>query len=144
MKGLVNVLRLEFIGASHDVGLAFLRVALGVHMLISHGWGKLMMFKQLADKFPDPLGIGSTPSLILAIIGEVVCSALLCAGLFTRLAALGSATTMAVAFFFVHKGQLSGANSGELAMLFLFGYVAIFLAGPDRYSADAKMGGKTG
>ena len=47
-------------------------------------------------------------------------------GAFTRLAALGGAVTMAVAFFLVHGGKL-GKDSGEMVFLYLVGFVATFL-----------------
>lgn len=40
----------------------------------------------MALAFPDPLGVGSEISLILAIFGEVFCSVLLIFGLLIRLA----------------------------------------------------------
>ena len=118
-----------------------LRIALGVQMLIGHGWGKLMSFSEKAATFPDPLGVGHSTSMALAIFGEVVCMALLIAGAFTRLAALGGAVTMAVAFVLVHGGKLTGANSGEMAFLYLVGFVAIFIAGGGCFAVDAKLSG---
>jgi putative oxidoreductase len=49
---------------------------------------------------------------------------------------------MAVAFVCVHKGTLTGEHSGELAFLYLMGYVVLFLAGPGRASADKILFGK--
>ena len=69
----------------------------------------------MAGKFPDPLGVGSTTSLALAVFAEVVCSVLLAFGLFTRLAAAVLAINMATAFLMVHKLALTGPGSGELA-----------------------------
>ena len=51
-----------------------LRVLFGV-LLMVHGIGKIMDFDTLSQTFPDPLGIGSRQSLMLAIFGEAVCSA---------------------------------------------------------------------
>ena len=111
-------------------------------MLIAHGWPKLMSFSKQAAAFPDPLGVGHTTSLALAVFGEVVCMSLLIVGAFTRLAALGGAVTMAVAFFLVHGGKL-GKDSGEMAFLYLVGFVAIFLTGPGLFALDTKLGGRT-
>ncbi len=72
----------------------------------------------------------------LAIFAEVVCSTLLIAGLFTRLAALILAITMATAFFFVHKSALVGPQSGELAMVYLVAYVTLLFTGPGKFSVD--------
>ncbi len=44
-------------------------------LLMSHGLQKWAGFAQMADVFPDPLGVGSRFSLMLAIFGgELVCS----------------------------------------------------------------------
>jgi putative oxidoreductase len=96
----------------------------------------------MAGKFPDPFGIGSTPSLALAVVGEVVCTALIVLGLFTRIAALGSGITMATAFWYAHGGRLTGTGNGELPFVFLGVFVALFIAGAGKYSLDAKLGAK--
>jgi putative oxidoreductase len=139
MSLIARQFRPESVPAQVDLGILILRVALGVQMLVGHGWGKLMAFSEKASEFPDPLGVGNTTSAALAIAGEVGCSALLCLGLLTRLGALGSAITMAVAFFLVHEGRLSGEGNGEMAFLYLVGYVTILLAGPGRFSLDAVL-----
>lgn len=75
------------------------------------------------------------------MFAEVVCSILLVLGLFTRFAALNLIATMSVAFYFVHKASLErGPNSGELAFIYLAGFVALLLAGGGRFSLDAKIG----
>jgi putative oxidoreductase len=141
MKKLASILRLDFVPSSTDAALLVLRLWLGLSLFLLHGWGKLSTFQQMSGKFPDPLGVGHRNSLTLAIIGEVVCPILMVLGLFTRTAALGSAITMSVAFFFVHKGSLkAGPGSGELAYLYLAGFVTLFLAGAGKFALDGKGG----
>lgn len=139
MSAIPKLLRLEFIPTSVDLAVLVLRTALGVQMLMGHGWGKLATFSERAATFPDPLHIGHSTSLALAIVGEVGCSVLICLGLLTRFAAVGSAITMAVAFFLVHHAHLTGENNGEMSFLYMIGYIAILLIGPGRYSLDAKL-----
>lgn len=121
---------------SANFALLILRLWIGVEMMVLHGIDKLMNFTTASPDFPDPLGIGHTASLALAVFAEVFASMLLILGLFTRFAALVLITDMTVAFVYVHKGALSGEHSGELAFLYLLTYVVIFLAGPGRVSAD--------
>lgn len=142
MKSLMRFLQLNFIPHSTDFALLILRVWLGASLLALHGWGKLTGFSAMAPKFADPLGLGPTVSLGLAVFGEVVCAALLVLGLFTRFAALSLIIVMGVAFFVVHGRALSGPGSGELAYLYLAGFVAVFLAGGGDYSVDRKIGAK--
>jgi putative oxidoreductase len=142
MKKLASILRLDFVPSSVDLGLLVLRLWLGLSLLILHGWGKLSGFQQMASKFPDPLNIGNRNSLILALVGEVLCSTLLAIGLFTRFAALGAAITMSVAFFLVHKASFKpGPGSGELAYVYLCGFVVLFLAGAGKFSVDGRSSG---
>ena len=143
MNFFIRRLQLDLVPTSTSLAILLLRVALGTQMLLGHGWGKLMTFSEQAATFPDPLGVGHTTSMALAVFGEVVCMSLLVVGAFTRLAALGGAVTMAGAFFLVHGGKLRGANSGEMAFLYLVGFVAIFLTGPGRFALDTKLGGRT-
>lgn len=144
MKALRKFLNLEFLPQSTDLGLLVLRAVLGLTMLFNHGLGKALEYSSLKSKFGDPLGIGSQASLSLAVFGEVVCAALLVLGLWTRFAAAGLAVTMGVAFALVHDLRLKpGGNSGELAFIYLAGFVAILLAGPGRYALDGKGGSKS-
>lgn len=119
-----------------DSGLFILRVWLGFSMIALHGWGKFADYSVMSGKFPDPLGVGSALSLQLAIFAEVVCAVFLILGLASRFSSAILAFTMAVAFFAVHGGALSGERSGELAFIYLAGFVALFLAGPGRFSID--------
>ena len=138
----MKFLHLNFLPRSADLALLILRLWHGAMLLLLHGWGKATGFSSLAEKFADPFGIGKTPSLVLAIFGEVVCTVLLVLGLYTRVAALGAGATMATAFWFAHGGRLTGQGNGELAFLFLGVFLALFFAGAGRYSLDAKLGAK--
>ena len=137
-----NLLLINFIPRSPDLGLLVLRVWLGASMLLLHGMMKIKNFSDFSEKFADPFGLGPKTSLILAIFAEVVCSALLIFGLLTRFAAIANIVTMAVAFFIAHKAVLSGPKSGELAFIYLAGYVVLLFAGAGCFSIDAKLGGK--
>lgn len=143
MNFFIRRLQFDLVPTSTNCAILLLRVALGTQMLLGHGWGKLMSFSEKAATFPDPLGVGHTTSMALAVFGEVVCMGLLIVGAFTRLAALSGAVTMAVAFFLVHGGKLSGTNSGEMAFLYLVGFIAIFLTGPGLFALDTRLGGRT-
>jgi putative oxidoreductase len=132
-----------FLPQSPDLGLLVLRFWLGGTLLIVHGLDKLHKFSHLAAKFPDPLHIGSKYSLMLAIFAEAICSVFLIIGLFTRFAALCCIILLAVAFFMVHHAALgTTTGSGELAFIYLAGYVALFLAGGGRFSVDAGLSGR--
>ncbi len=135
-----KLLNLSSIPTNSDLGLLILRLGFGIGMLALHGLSKLQGYGEMMTKFPDPLGIGSQASLTLAVFAEFVCAGLLAVGLFTRFAALNLAITMSVAFFLVHKAALSGEGSGEMALVYLLGYVTLFFTGAGRFSLDKALG----
>ena len=118
----------------NDLALLVLRVGFGGFML-THGIPKINMLSNPSD-FSDPLGVGGLTSLILTLIGEVVAPILIIIGFKTKLAAIPAAITMAVAGFVVHAADPLGKK--EHALLYLIAFVAIFLAGPGKYSIDRK------
>lgn len=118
-----------------DIGLAVLRILPSI-FLLTHGWGKFNNLISGNFEFPDPIGIGSSPSLSLAVIGEFVCPILIILGLKTRWAAIPSAITMFVAAFIQHSSDPFADK--EKALLFLVIFVVIFLVGPGRFSVDRK------
>lgn len=117
-----------------DFGILLLRVGAGLFMALGHGWGKLANFSNIAGQFPDPLGIGTTLSLGLAVFAEFFCAILVVIGLVTRWAAIPVAVTMAVAAFLVHAQDPFARK--ELALLYLVAFIAIAFNGAGRYSVD--------
>ena len=138
MSLLTKSLQFRFVPGSIDLGLLLLRLWTGVSMLALHGWAKLTGFST-ATGFADPFGIGWKGTMALAIVGEVVGSLFLILGLFTRLGALLSGVTMAVAFFIAHGAVLKGEQSGELAFIYLGAYATLFLTGGGRFALDMKL-----
>lgn len=118
-----------------DIGLAVLRV-LPSAFLLSHGIPKLQKLLNGDFEFADPIGIGSTPSLFLTVIGEVICSILVIIGYKARWATFPIVIIMAVAAFIVHGSDPFGKK--ELALLYLVCFLVIMLLGPGRYSIDKK------
>ena len=105
--------------------------------MITHGWGKLSNFEAFSGGFPDPIGIGSKLSLMLAIGAELFASIFLILGLLTRLSAVPLAFTMGVAFFVVHAAD--PFQTKELALVYLGVYIYLFLVGPGKYSLDRML-----
>ncbi|WP_040280889.1 DoxX family protein [Psychroserpens damuponensis] len=115
-----------------DLALLILRLGFGGFML-THGIPKISKLSNAAE-FPDPLGIGGLPSLILCLIGEVLAPILIIVGFKTKWAAIPAAVTMLVAAFVIHaKDDLA---TKEHALLFCLAFVVIFLAGPGKLSID--------
>lgn len=117
-----------------SVALLILRVVGGAFML-THGLGKFeALFSGEPIQFRDPIGVGATASLALAVFAEVLCAILLIIGLGTRLAAIPLAITMLVAAFIVHAND--GFGRQELPLLYAAVYISIALIGAGKYSLD--------
>ena len=124
-----------------DLGKFILRVFFGLSMALAHGFGKLdKLYSGSEIMFPDPLGIGAAPSLLLAGIGEFIFPLMIVVGLYTRWATLPVIATMVVAFGMVHLNDPYPKQ--ELALVYLFAYLVIFLIGPGRLSIDSIFRGK--
>ena len=118
-------------------GTFFLRIVLGSTMLFAHGLPKFFAFERLLTRFPDPLGIGVMPSVILVIFAECICSICLILGFATRLVLIPLIITMSVAFFIVHADD--PFHKKEMAFLFLNGYVALFFLGTGAYGLRVSI-----
>lgn len=125
----------EFIDAKTSA--AIFRIFVAFFMLYGHGWGKLMTV--FGGSFPagfDPIGIGPELSMILAAFAEGICSLLIIAGFWTRLASLFLIINMSVAVFIVHFPAGDWFGDMELALFYLVAFAVVFLLGPGKFSID--------
>lgn len=117
----------------NDFALLMLRTVSSAFMLFAHGLPKLNRLFSSGDiNFADPLGIGTIPSLTLAVFSEFFCSILVVFGLFTRASLMALIITMFVAGFIHHAPDPFVQK--EKALLFLLIYVFLFITGPGKYS----------
>ena len=116
------------------MALLVTRLWFGLTMLFNHGFDKLAHFNDIVGTFPDPLRLGQEASLIMVVLAEVVGSLLLIAGFMTRIAAAVLVIDMFVAFLMVNKTAMHG--EGELAFLYLAGFVTLVIAGGGLFSLD--------
>lgn len=115
-----------------SIGTLLLRVGFGGAML-AHGAQKLkLILNGGAEKWLDPIGIGAANSLYLAAFAELVCSAFVILGLFTRTSSVFLSITMFVAAFVFLKD--AAWSDKELAAVFLFGFAALAVLGGGGYS----------
>lgn len=118
-----------------NIGLALLRIVPSA-MLLTHGIPKFQKLISGNFEFGDPIGIGITPSLFLAVIGEFVCPILIIIGFKTRWMAVPPAITMLVAGLIVHAADPFGTK--EKAFLFFTFFIVIIILGPGKFSVDKK------
>ena len=123
-----------------NAGLLFFRVATGLTMAFAHGLGKIPP-KQGFIGFLAKLGF-PTPEVFawLAGLSELVGGLFLAVGLATRFSAASLTFTMGVAAFMAHASDPWKAK--ELAIVYMFGYVFLFISGPGKFSVDAMISKK--
>ena len=137
-------------GPLADVGLALLRVVVGLFLVVGHGWPKLTDPSPFIDNavrgtFPAPEVSGW-----FAILGEFLGGLLLALGLGTRVAALWVAGVFVGAAFLTHGPSFTGdapfflpaKGSVEPALLYLVIGLTFALTGGGRFSLDAAIRGK--
>ena len=121
-----------------DLSMFLLRAGFGFLLFLNHGLPKLQNFEKRQATFSDPLHIGHTPSLLLAIFAEVFCALLLILGLLSRLASLVLVALFIVIIFIIHKDD--PLKEKEDAILFLLVFLTTLLCGPGKWSIDKLIG----
>ena len=114
--------------------LSVLRIVTGL-LFLEHGTQKLL-------GFPPPANPGPALFSLLGLQGiiELVGGVLILIGLFTRPVAFILAGNMAVAYFMAHspRGFFPTLNMGQLAILFCFVFLYLFVAGGGVWSVDQQ------
>ncbi len=132
-----KIFSIKYSDNSISFAILLLRLALG-GLMIPHGYSKLISFASKSSSFADPFHIGHPASMALVIFAEFFCAVFILLGLFTRLACIPLIIAMGVALVFAHKGDFFG--KGEVAALYLMGYLALLFTGPGKISMDKFIG----
>lgn len=127
----------KYSNGAFNFGMLVLRVAAGL-LLAHHGYQKLIKFSVLRYNFMNFMHLGSTVSLSLIIIAELICGILLILGLFTRLACIPIIIGMAVVVFVASNANIFA--QGERGMIYLAVTIAILFCGPGKISVDGMLG----
>ena len=128
-----------------DLAALVLRLGFGLSMLLGHGLGKFTTLLEGGTvKFPGLFGMPPKVCLILAVLAEFFACILVIIGYKTRLATIPVILTMIIAAFWVHGSDplftsaTNGGGSKEPALIYLLGFLAIYLLGSGQYSIDDK------
>ena len=114
--------------------LSVLRIMTGL-LFLEHGTQKLLNFPPRANPGPALLSLLGLQGLI-----ELVGGILIVIGLFTRSVAIILAGDMAIAYFMAHapRGFFPVLNGGQLAILYCFVFLYLFVAGGGVWSLDEQ------
>jgi putative oxidoreductase len=127
-------------GRATSVGLLLLRVLTGLSLFLKHGLEKLTGYSTMVQHFPDPIHIGAHASLSYALLSDGICSLLVVVGLGTRPAAFVIVVNLLTAFFLVHHAAFFPSGHVELVLVYIAVFAALVVAGPGRFSVDARLG----
>ncbi|GAA4911066.1 DoxX family protein [Streptomonospora salina] len=119
--------------------LALFRMVTGL-LFLMHGASSLF------GVFGGARGTGAAvefavwPSWWAALI-QLVCGALVLAGVFTRSGAVLASGSMAYAYFAVHQpqGLLPLTNGGELAAIYCWAFLLVAVLGPGAWSLESAV-----
>ncbi|MBV6520311.1 MAG: hypothetical protein MNPFHGCM_00416 [Gemmatimonadaceae bacterium] len=134
---MISILSDRTTQGSQDAGRLVLRLAVAI-VLLFHGVAKL---KNGVAWIADPLADLGLPAFISygAYLGEVVAPLLMIVGYKVRLAALVIVGNMSMVLLLAHRKDVFAINEGgggwavELQALILFGALAVFLLGSERF-----------
>lgn len=121
---------------------ALFRVVVGL-LFVLHGSASMFGIFGGNRGSGEAIPLGQWPGWYAALI-QVVCGALVIAGLGTRIAAVICSGSMAYAYFVVHQPNalFPHVNGGETAALFAWSFLLIAVLGPGRWSLDAMFFGR--
>lgn len=134
---MLTVYRFLFPSKPDDTAMSLLLLALRILfgvLLMSHGVQKWVNCDNMSATFPDPLGVGSSVSLGLAIFAELFCSVGFVFGALYRLALIPMIFTMGMAYFVIHGNDPFATK--ELAFVYLAVFVLMYITGPGKFSLD--------
>jgi putative oxidoreductase len=133
MKKLLSVSYRDW---AFNIAMLVLRVVAGA-LIIPYGYDKLIHFSDKKQTFMNLMGAGSTLSLALVIFAEFFCGMFIILGLFTRLTVIPLLISMSVVLVKMNHSNIFG--KGKETALFLAIFLAIFLCGPGKASADGLI-----
>lgn len=134
---LSKLLMPRFSFARFDAAMLVYRIGIGAAMFYIHGWKKVTDFAGTVANIPDPFGMGGKTSAIISIVANIVCTALIAIGLFTRPAAAFILSVTTVGLFVVHAADPWTVKDVPLMYTLAFGL--LLLLGPGRYSIDFQL-----
>ena len=139
----MNKIKKHLFDTSIDLGLLILRLGLGIPMMV-HGWPKISggteMWVKLGSKM-SLLGIDAVPVFwgVMAAVAEFVGGLFLLLGWLTRPASFLLAFTMLVATIYHYSEEGAGFGDASHALELMMVFIAIYMAGPGKYSMDEKL-----
>ena len=118
-----------------NIALLIARISFSLSMM-THGYPKLIKLFSENPSFSNPIGIGEIPTLILAVFAEFIAPIFIIIGYKTKFFSIFPIATMIVAGFIVHFDDPFSRK--EKALLYLAGFIVIYLMGAGKYSIDKK------
>lgn len=140
-----RLLSFNFFDSKFDIALLVLRIGMGINLFLRHGVEKIQGFS-IPAHFSNDIGIGETPTFLIAFFADAICSLLLVIGIGTRWIAIYYFCLISVAWGVRHHfmywdlpGKHLSGDHGELIICYLLFMILLFCTGAGKYSIDALL-----
>jgi len=117
-----------------DASLLVFRVAVGLSIINTHGWNKLVDFEGNAAHIPDPFGLGGATNVVIAIVADIVFAGFVVAGFLTRFSALVVLQVTLVGLLVVHINDPWKVK--DVPLMYSLAFSLIMVLGAGKYSID--------
>ncbi|MDA9357020.1 DoxX family protein [Flavobacteriaceae bacterium] len=119
--------------------LLIVRLVFAGLMIINHGFKYLLQlwpFNDISVGSKTLFGLSAFLTAILYFIGEFLAPLFVLIGYNSKVSSLVCMFTMILAIILKHSNE--PFTGGEMALLYLTGFLVIFLMGPGKYSVNKK------
>ncbi len=120
-----------------SIALLLFRLGIGGSMIHTHGMKKLLNFQESLGHIPDPFGVGAYPSMVIALLGNLLFAAFVMVGFMTRISALFICSITLVGLLVVHAADPWTIK--DVPYMYTLAFGLIFILGPGRYSLDHQL-----
>ncbi|MEL7001398.1 MAG: DoxX family protein [Bacteroidota bacterium] len=117
-----------------SITMLIFRSLVAFAMIRTHGIKKVADIEGEIANIPDPFGLGGEFTAFMAIFTNIVLTAFIALGFFTRLSALGILSVTLSGLFLVHWADPWPVK--DIPLMYSLVYFLIMIIGPGRYSID--------
>jgi len=117
-----------------NIGMFFLRLAVGMEMIFVHGFKKLGIGVAQVEKVPNPLHLPDTFNYAFVVSANIFFPFFVLIGFCTRLATFPTLAVTLTGYFVLHWNDASLVKDTPFIYSVIFLYIMVL--GPGKYSID--------
>jgi len=132
-----KILSTKYSAGAFNMATLLLRLTMGI-VAVYYGYKLMADYSNSKNTTQQVFGLSQEISLLLKIFIKLLCGLLVVFGLFSRIAA--GMIVIYLGYVLYAQYHLQFFGSGNFALIFFGGFMAILLLGPGKYSVDSAMG----